>query len=194
MTLIDLTAMPEVLKTISLAQVTGYKYKAVIESYIEKLPEIIKTRQGLLLWGSYGTGKSSLAAIILMKATEVGICGFWVSCKSLPGYVIKETIWREGITYYERALTTPLLVLDELQIREDKLNFVESCVEDLLRARVSANKPTIITTNHVPSLIKASYPALFSVLEECVLPVKIEGMNFRHANGGIVDKHVWSGE
>lgn len=192
MRLLDLTNIPEVLLECEMSKIKEFPYKAKIQSYIDALPKIIKTRQGLLLWGNYGAGKSGLASIILKEAAKQEICGFWISCKQLPGYVIKETIWREGITFYDRAQAVPILVLDELQIREDRVAFLESCVEDLLRIRVSKNKPTIMTTNHVPSSIKASYPAMYSVMEESTRPIEIAGMEFRHDMKGICNPEIWS--
>ncbi len=191
MTLLDLANIPEVLLNCEMSSILDFPYKAKIQSYIDKLPAIIKTRQGLLLWGNYGVGKSGLAAIILKEAAKKEICGFWISCKQLPGYVIKETVWMDGITYYDRAQSVPILVLDELQIREEKVAFLESCVEDLLRIRVSKNRPTIITTNHVPSLIKANYPAIYSVMEESTRPLEIAGMEFRHEMKGICNPEIW---
>ena len=192
MTLLDLANIPDVLLECEMSKIKEFPYKAKIQSYIDALPKIIKTRQGLLLWGNYGAGKSGLASIILKEAAKLEICGFWLSCKQLPGYVIKETIWRDGITFYDRAQTVPILVLDELQIREERVAFLESCVEDLLRIRVSKNKPTILTTNHTPSSIKASYPAIYSVMEESTRPFEIAGMEFRHDMKGICNPETWS--
>jgi DNA replication protein DnaC len=177
--------IPEVLKDCSLRDVQECEHKKVVTNYIGKMPGIVGTRQGLYLWGDYGQGKSALAAILLQELAKYELIGFWVFCKLLPGYVINNNVWLENITYYERCVEVPLLVLDEFQIRPE-IKFQESCVEDLLRLRVSANKPTIITSNIVPSMIRSTYPAFFSVLQECCYPQRVEGHDWRAANKGLV--------
>ena len=186
-TLVDLCNIPEILRECTLEVVpNNVTYKVTIQKYIDRLPEIIKTRQGLYLFGDYGAGKSSLAAVILMAAArQHSIPGFWTHAKKLAGYVIERTEWLEGITHVERCQSIPLLVIDEIQLRQNT-GFQESVVEDLIRDRVSAGKPTIITSNLTPEMVKTYYPALYSVLTECVCPLHVYGKDFRGVNKGIV--------
>jgi len=188
---IDLLNIPEVLKSCTLDKVKECPHKQLVSNYIKRLPELLKTRQGLYLWGEYGQGKSALAAIILMEAIKYDAIGFWVSAKQLPGYVINHTEWMDNISYYDRAVMVPLLVIDEFQTRQE-VKFQESCVEDLIRVRVSMNKPTIITSNIVPAVLKSIYPAFHSVLQECFASEHVQGYDWRAANGGLVIPDLYS--
>ncbi len=182
---IDLTQIPKVLQGCTLEAVKPSEHKTVITKYLEMMPGVLNTRQGLYLWGDYGQGKSALAAIMLKGILQYDKIGLWINAKEWPGYVINHMEWMEGISYLNRALMVPLLVIDEFQIRQE-VKFQESCIEDLLRARIALNKPTIFTSNIVPSILKGIFPAFHSVLQECCRPVHVKGYDWREANKGFV--------
>ena len=189
MTPFELTSIPEVLKDCTLEAVPECAHKGIISKYIEKLPQILTTRQGLYLWGDYGQGKSALAAIILKEALKLQKIGFWVTAKEYPGHVINQVEWMDGILVTQRCLQVPILVIDELQIRQE-VKFQETCIEDLVRARISLNKPTILTSNIVPSVVQGLFPAFFSVLQECFASIHVKGYDWRAANKGLVTNFV----
>jgi DNA replication protein DnaC len=93
---------------------------------------------------------------------------------------IEKVPFDDEMNLYERALSVPILVLDELKLRTEAKGVEQYC-EMLIRRRIDDKKCTIITTNHAPSVIKEKYPALYAPLMESVLPVKIEGHDFRKA-------------
>lgn len=146
--------------------------------YVDSIEAQVQDCCGLLLHGNYSQGKSALAAICLKAAAARGIIGFWILAKEIPHHIIKETKFDDEFTVYQRALSVPLLVIDELQIRKNPA-YTEISAEDLIRSRVDEQRPTIITTNVSLSEIKTGFPALSAVLEEAVLPVKVSGHNFR---------------
>jgi DNA replication protein DnaC len=149
-----------------------------METYVSSIDERIRDNCGLLLHGDYSQGKSALGAICLKAAAARGIIGFWIHAKEIPHHLIKETRFDNEFTVYERALSVPLLMIDELQIRKNPA-YTEFSAEDLIRSRVDEQKTTIVTTNVSLDGVKNGFPALFAVLEEAVLPVKVSGHNFR---------------
>jgi len=154
------------------------KHKETMQKYVDIIDEKVSDSCGLLLHGDYSQGKSALGSICLKAAACKGIIGFWIHAKEIPHHIIKETRFDSEFTVYERALSVPLLVIDELQIRKNPA-YTEFSAEDLIRSRVDEQKTTIVTTNVSIQSIKTDFPALFAVLEEAVLPIKISGHNFR---------------
>jgi len=149
-----------------------------VVKYVNNIVGEIEKGRGLLLHGEYGTGKSGSAAICLKAALSHGMFGYWLNAKRLPDYIINKVRFNEEETIYERCLTVPLLVIDEFQLRKT-IAFTETSVEDLIRLRVDASLATVITTNTSLRVLKDDYPALYSILTEAVLPLKIQGHNFR---------------
>ena len=153
-------------------------HKEPIEKYVGSIADRVKDNCGLLLHGDYSQGKSALGSICLKAAAAQGIIGFWIHAKELPPHLIKETRFDDEFTVYERAISVPLLVIDELQIRQNPA-YTEFSAEDLIRSRVDEEKTTIVTTNVSLDGIRTGFPALFAVMEEAVLPMKVAGHNFR---------------
>lgn len=153
-------------------------HKEHVREYLASIKSRVDSCCGLLLHGDYSQGKSAIGSICLKAAAVHGIIGFWILAKEIPHHLIKETRFDDEFTVYQRALSVPLLVIDELQIRKNPA-YTEFSAEDLIRSRIDEQKTTIITTNVSLSEIKRGFPALSAVLEEAVLPVKVAGHNFR---------------
>lgn len=154
------------------------KHKKLIVEYVENISANVCKPRGLLLFGTYSAGKSGCAAICLKAAAFRGCIGLWLVANSVPTVQIEKTPFDEEVTLYERACSVPLLVLDELQIRSE-VKGIEQYVERLIRLRVDAKLATIITTNHTPAEVSAKFPALAAALLEAVVPMKVDGHDFR---------------
>lgn len=163
---------------------SGAKHRKIVSDFCEDLENNLKAGQGLLLFGDYGRGKSALGAVILKAAAVKGKFGLWIRAKELPNLIINDIAFDEEETVMERAENVPLLVIDEFQIRND-IRFGEVAVEDLIRRRIDARKSVVVTTNLTPSQIKDKYPALASVMQDCIYPVKVQGHDFRAEKKGI---------
>jgi len=146
--------------------------------YVDNIVANVKKPRGLYLFGFCSMGKSACAAIALKAAAAHEVYGFWINAKTVASHVIQETEWRDGRTTYDFCLQSPLLVIDEVQLRGDS-RFTETIIEDLVRSRVDDMLCTIITSNHTPEVLKERYASLGSVLMEAVLPLKVDGHNFR---------------
>jgi DNA replication protein DnaC len=159
-------------------------HKKAVRSYLDKIRYNVLSGKGLLLWGDYGRGKSALAAICLVHAAANGFIGHWIKAKEIPKHVIEQTPFDDELTMYERAQECPLLVIDEFQIRYEETKYTEWSAEDLVRSRIDQKLATIMTTNVPLRQIEASYPAFYSVLQEGLYPIKVQGHDFRRAMVG----------
>jgi len=139
--------------------------------------------RGLYLFGDYGRGKTALASILARRwvATARQPC-YWIRATDYPNIVIKERQLNEFYTVAEWCEETPLLVIDEFQIR-DTIKYSETVIEELFRRRVDRKKSTIFTTNVIPSVLEKAYPAMHAVLREGAVPVRVDGEDKRVAIG-----------
>jgi len=153
-------------------------HKEPILKWVQDVHQNVRSARGLLLLGDYSTGKSGTAAICLKAAADRGLIGFWTTARDLPGQVIKDVLFDEDMTIIERAESVPLLVIDEVQVR-DTVAFSEQVVEMLVRHRIDNQLGTILTTNHSREQLQTKYPALIAALTEAVFPVYVSGHNFR---------------
>lgn len=143
--------------------------------YIDNFLAYRKKGWGLLFWGEYGSGKSAAAAVILKEGVAInGKTGLWVFADQIPAYVIDRTKFDSQETFVERMISVDLLVIDEL-ILHRKDTFMDTAVEMVFRRRLSAIRPTLITSNISPKQFEENYPAMHSALTEAVFPVKFEG-------------------
>jgi DNA replication protein DnaC len=153
-------------------------HKKVIQRYINNIGVNIAEGYGLLLWGDYGSGKSGLGSIILKAAAANGYLGLWIRANNIADYLINKTRFDVRETMIERAIDVPILVIDELIIRET-VRASDTFFEDLIRQRINEKQSTVVTTNLSPDAISSRYPALAAVMKEAILAVPVSGHNFR---------------
>lgn len=134
----------------------------------------------LVLYGSYGTGKTHvLAAIANAQAARGLVCRF-ASTTLLFG-AIQERIG-QGADYldlFRRATSAPLLLLDDL----DKLKpseFREETLYTILNGRNVAGLPLAITSNNPPDKLAPWIGgAGCSRLMQGLIPVPMNGLDYR---------------
>ena len=164
---------------------------------------------GMILWGSPGRGKTTIAAAALSEALlripreTLGRC--FDSDAKRPGFYITyaefiqtyQSSWDtsnpsqaedasliQDLFYRNRSddhWNTRLLVLDDVgKEHKGKTGFNVSTLHDLLRSRYDKSAPTIITTNLAPSDWEASYgDAMASFIREAFRMVNVSGKDQR---------------
>jgi DNA replication protein DnaC len=168
-------------------------YKKYVVNWLNSCKNNVMQAKGLMFLGKVGRGKSALAAICLKQALSLGIVSHWVSFRRLADIKINGEQFSETHSLWDRLCRVPLLVLDELQVDPSTGNrFQGQLVEDLIRFRVDNRKCSIITSNYSTSEIEKNHPTLFSILGEAVIPIPIDGIDFRavkrkHLGEGILD-------
>ena len=136
---------------------------------------------GLLLKGSYGTGKTHLAVSILRETAEAGIPGMFVVVPDLIAKMLASFDAKDGKAgdLVETAKSVPLLVLDDLGAENPKPWVVE-LVYVLINHRYEHMLPTIITTNYDGKQLDAVFGRrIVSRLAEMTVPVNIRAEDYR---------------
>jgi DNA replication protein DnaC len=155
------------------------KHKPVIVEIANTIKDVVASGNNLLLWGDFGVGKSGCAAILLKAALSKGIFGFWTTYEDYINSVMSDLYYDEEKTFDEKCKEVPLLVLDELIIRENSKQ-KETMIEVLVRHRLEKKRSTIITTNHSPVWMREHHRSFFSLFNGHYGILEVKGHNFRN--------------
>jgi len=157
--------------------------RAIIDKYIKNLDGNLDKGEGLLMWGSNGSGKTSAAVFIGMEARRRGATVFFVTAERLRASVLEKEMFDDDQTIMERARAVDFLILDDLgKEHPGETGFSERLFENLLRERSARKQTTIITTNLcVEDLRKTYIRSMLEVMREAMYPLAFEGENLRKA-------------
>jgi DNA replication protein DnaC len=156
-----------------------------IDKYIQNFDNYIAGGIGMLLWGMRGTGKSLLATLLLKDLLAKGVRGQFITFNYLIDYFTKG--WKEeahAVWFENRARNARLLVIDDIG-REygGRGEIAEAMLDQILRFRVAAELPTIITTNRKPDELHTLYSGnALSLLSEASITQEFRGEDYRPRN------------
>lgn len=156
-----------------------------VQGYIDNIDNSFKYNKGLFLYGSNGTGKTSIASIVIKEAYK-------------HRYTAKRMTWVDYMTLYTRAWgcnnfelkmhtedvikdikDREFLVLEEIGKEQDN-KLAMTLLEDLLRHREDKGFPTIICTNLSPKSVVERYGAsIESLIKGNMTPIKLVGKDNR---------------
>jgi len=164
----------------------GMSSKEMIGNYIRNIPEAWKSGGGLVLWGSNGSGKTAASVVLAKEFRRRGHTVLFQEAAALKRMVIDREHFDEDETYWDRARTVDVLVVDDFgKGIIDSTGFGASIFDELIRARNSRKLVTIITSNL--SIQKWSKKVKDGGLElskstmgsliECAYPVHVVGDN-----------------
>ena len=156
-----------------------------VQGYIDNIDNSFKYNKGLFLYGSNGTGKTSIASIIIKEAYK-------------HRYTAKRVTWVDYMTLYTRAWgcnnfelkmhtedvikdikDREFLVLEEIGKEQDN-KLAMTLLEDMLRHREDKGFPTIICTNLAPKSVVERYGAsIESLIKGNMTPIKLVGKDNR---------------
>lgn len=143
----------------------------------------------LVFTGSYGTGKTHLAAAIANYRVEHGYPVLFVSVPDLLDHLRASYGPESPVSYdehFEQVRTIDLLVLDDLGTQNTTPWAAEKLYQ-LLNYRYASRLPTVITTNQ---LIEDMDPRLGSRLRdhEVVTVLQMHGPDFRARAGEVIGR------
>jgi len=152
-----------------------------VQTYVNT-PGYIKRGKGLFFWGEFGRGKTMLGMLVIKELVKRGMSCY---ATTYPDTVKAFTAGWDDVEdkrWFERKFkTSDVLLLDDLGKEHwGKSSLPQTTFDNLIRARVQAGRPTLITTNMEPSTIRAAYgPSAMSLINEQSIPFEFsEGENF----------------
>lgn len=158
------------------------KISRVAKRYADNFSEIRKMRDlnGLLFYGSVGTGKTFFAACIANELLEHGHTVYFTNFARLANEMTGRKEDRQQ--FLDDLNDYDLLVLDDLSAERDT-EYMGEVVFQVIDARAVSRKPMIITTNLTAEQLKYSETdkkaRVYSrILERCA-PVEVAGADRR---------------
>lgn len=151
----------------------------IAQNYVKKWEEMKKQNQGLILYGTVGTGKSFTAACIanalLEQSVEVIMTSFVKILQDI------QHIDDEG-EYVKRLNRAELLIIDDLGA-ERNTDYALEKVYNIIDSRVRIAKPMILTTNldikEMQATTDIRYGRIYDRIFEVCFPVGMFGKSFR---------------
>lgn len=156
------------------------KIYTIASRYVESFDEMYKRSQGLLFWGTVGTGKTYTAACIaneLMNRRQSVIMTSFV--RILQDVQNPKT---DESSYIHRLNSVKLLIIDDLGTERDTGYAIEK-VYNIIDSRYLSGKPLILTTNlslsEMQDCTDVRYKRVYDRIFEMCYPVKVSGTSWR---------------
>lgn len=154
--------------------------KREAERFCDELQQNPKAT-GLMFVGSYGCGKTHLAAAILHRCAENGLPGMFVVVPELLARIRTSFRTDDGKAeeIIDAAKTSKLLILDDLGA-EKTSEWVTEQLYMIINYRYEHMLPTVITTNNTGAELEQELGRrTLSRLAEMTRPVKIQAGDYR---------------
>ena len=105
--------------------------------------------------------------------------------------IIEKEYFDDEETFWQRAMTVDVLVLDDLgKGSQDSTGFGVRVIDELVRGRNAAKLVTFLTTNMRPDtrLAQELKASTMHSLKEHVLPIEVRGEDQRHESGEMMNE------
>ena len=162
--------------TFAVDESNRYAYE-VCRKYAER--ENFDDGKGILLSGTYGTGKTHLMASITNRLLERGIPCLFNTFNGHITSLMEEFNSGEPRRHMNLMKRIPVLVIDDVG-KEKQSEWSQSVMYEVINSRYENNKPILITTNHSHrELMKYFGGAVYSRLNEVCYPLTLQGKDRR---------------
>lgn len=156
------------------------KVYELAERYVERFDEMYQKKQGLLFWGTVGTGKSYTAACIANELLEQNIPVIMTSFVKILQNI--QCNHEEEKVYMSRLNDARLLVIDDLGT-ERNTDYALEKVYNIIDSRYRMEKPLILTTNMTVREMQENtdirYRRIYDRIFEMCFPVHVPGNSWR---------------
>lgn len=157
------------------------KHLSIAQNYCKEFKKMYENNQGLLFYGTVGTGKSYTAACIanylLEHSTSVVMTSFVRILQEMQGFDRER---EEAFT--NRLNSVRLLIIDDLGA-ERSTDYALEKVYGIIDNRYRAKKPLILTTNLTLSQMQAAsdirYERIYDRVFEMCYPLEFKGISWR---------------
>jgi DNA replication protein DnaC len=156
-----------------------------ISKYLDRHEKFVRRGMGMYFTGSYGTGKTMLANLVVKELIKFGYTA-WATTfsQTVEMFTAGWSDKAEKEYFQTKFIYSEVLLLDDVgrELRGTRINLAETTIDAILRQRVQAGRPTIITTNLNPTDLERGYgAAILSLIREKSLEQVLDGNDFRAA-------------
>ncbi len=155
------------------------KILTLAQRYVDKFAEMEEQNQGILFYGTVGTGKSYAAACIANALMDKQISVIMTSFVK----ILQDIRGMAGESAYMDTIMKPrLLIIDDLGAERNTEYALEK-VYNIIDSRIRQNKPLILTTNlMLDEMMDADdirYQRIYDRIFEVCYPVEMKWKSFR---------------
>lgn len=159
------------------------KLSAAMKKYADNFKDMEQKGQGLLLFGTVGTGKTFYAACIANALIDEGYHVLMTNFARLTNQI--QGMFEGKQQYIDSLNKYALLVIDDLGA-ERKSEYMQEMVFNIIDSRYRSGLPFIITTNLTAEEIKNPHEIGFQriydrIIERC-MPIEMSGTSRRREN------------
>ncbi|MBC5787178.1 ATP-binding protein [Clostridium facile] len=164
--------------------VSPYDHMGRILQYCKRYAEQFEPHtNGIFMSGKTGLGKTHLSLAIAQRVLQRGYTVIYSSVSEIVRKISTQYFGREqgnqSEDIFEILNQVDLLILDDLGA-EFESSFSTSAIYDLINARISAGRPTIISTNLTPTELQKRYSErIVSRLFTQLTPLNFIGQDVR---------------
>jgi primosomal protein DnaI len=182
-----LSRIPTALKGATLKRISPFPYKEKFVTWTKRAFDAKqkgKSESGLYLYGPYGSGKTSLAAIAALWGNQVGIFSLYLKFTDLFLLQRDNPEWvKDTAGMWDYAQRVPMLVVDDI-FRRFKDNWGRGnlyAFESLLETRINSGLTMNVFTSNISEeeLEDDELARIYTLLQESCYFLKVEGMNYR---------------
>ena len=142
-------------------------YKKVINDWSKNIKKYLDEGRWLFMWGTFGTGKTAAANILLRETLLHDGSAFMMTQSQLIDYRINGENGKFGSFSLEQVIVqSNILLLDDIGSSKPN-DFTMDCIEWLSVSRYNAGKSLILTTNLDPDGTKRKDFITGKVLSMC---------------------------
>jgi len=164
-----------------------------VTKYLDKREQFLKRGIGMYFSGSYGTGKTMLANLVLKELVKDGLtCWATTFSQTVEMFTAGWSDKADKNYFQQKFINSQALLLDDVgkELRGTRIALAETTFDAILRQRVQAGRTTFITTNMDPQDLEDGYgAAILSLIREKSLDLRFDGNDFRtSANSREIDE------
>jgi DNA replication protein DnaC len=154
----------------------------VVMDYFQHAEGYVRAGIGLLLHGEKGTGKTLLVSLLLKRLLSDGYDVQMITFQELIDVYTQS--WRdpeEKLWFDKRVRNAGVLGIDDIgREHKGRMEIVESMFDHIIRARIAAARPTLITTNQSRDKFLTFYQSnIMSLLDEGSIKYCFTGDDYR---------------
>jgi len=148
-----------------------------LRSYLQYVHQQHQSGMGLYMYGTFSTGKTSAAVAILKEVMRRGGSAYFLSARRVlrAAYDGDQTIDGDGLVR-DRIKQVDMLLFDDLGTEGfDAAKHGGAVLEGVFRDRYDKGLPTLVTSQHAPASMKATYPAaIANILNRILVALRVE--------------------
>lgn len=152
-------------------------FLAQLRHYLVNIHIYHQSGKGIYLFGTFSTGKTSIGVALLKEVMRRGGTAYFLSARNILRAAYDKDQTLDGDSFVrDRIREVDMLLLDDLGTEGfDSARPGGAVLEGVFRDRYDRALPTVVTSQHAPSSLGATYPrAIANIISRTMASLSIE--------------------